>query len=262
MSKKEEKKGGFWDNFINRPFGGMFDLNGDGREDLGEQWIAHKTLKLFEDSDEDDEEDTGSHNYYSTASYSNHYSTVSYSDSRASRDYRWREFCEDGSEYGVDPEDYETEEEYEEALEEAKYAWREDAEDGSEYDVDPEDYETEEEYMEALEEAKYAWREDAEDGSDYGVDPEEALQKQQKLDFLEDKTIYTYCGVMLPFSDRPYSYRTDDDGLEIGDEVVVPVGEEDKEMNGIIVSIGRYASIGVPFPVEKTKFIIRKVPAE
>lgn len=66
----------------------------------------------------------------------------------------WRIFCEDGSEYGLDPEDYDTEEEYEEALEEAKYEWRDTCEDGFEYGIDPEDYESEEEYIEALEEAK------------------------------------------------------------------------------------------------------------
>lgn len=42
------KKGGFWDN----PFGGMFDFNGDGKEDLGEQWIA---MKIFEECTKEDE---------------------------------------------------------------------------------------------------------------------------------------------------------------------------------------------------------------
>ena len=38
MSKKDS----FWDN----PFGGMFDFNSDGKEDLGEQWVA---MKIFEE---------------------------------------------------------------------------------------------------------------------------------------------------------------------------------------------------------------------
>ena len=37
---------------------------------------------------------------------------------------------------------------------EDKYEWRDYCEDGSDYDIYPEDYETEEEYMEALQEAK------------------------------------------------------------------------------------------------------------
>ena len=35
-------------------------------------------------------------------------------------EYDWRDTCEDGSDFDIDPEDYETEEEYEEALEAAK----------------------------------------------------------------------------------------------------------------------------------------------
>ena len=35
--------------------------------------------------------------------------------------YEWRLYCEDGDDFGVDPDDYETEEEYEEALKEAKH---------------------------------------------------------------------------------------------------------------------------------------------
>lgn len=37
-----DKQRSFWDN----PFGGVFDFNGDGKEDLGEQWIA---IKIFEE---------------------------------------------------------------------------------------------------------------------------------------------------------------------------------------------------------------------
>ena len=67
--------------------------------------------------------------------------------------HEWRDSCDYDPEYDVDPEDYETEDEFEEALNEAKYGWRDLCEDGSDYDLDPEDYETEEEYMDALEDA-------------------------------------------------------------------------------------------------------------
>ena len=56
-------------------------------------------------------------------------------------------------EYGIDPDDYITRAEYEEAVFEAKYGWRENAEDGWDYSLDPEDFENEEEYLEALESA-------------------------------------------------------------------------------------------------------------
>ncbi len=154
------KKGSFWDN----PFGGLFDFNRDGKEDLGEQWLAYK---MFEEATktEDDEIDPIFDDDYD--------------------DHSWRQFCEDGSEYGIDPEDYETEEDYNEALEEAKHAWRDIAEDGFEFGIDPEDYETEQEYNEALEEAKYGWRDTAEDGLEYGVDPEDYETEEEYEEALE-----------------------------------------------------------------------------
>lgn len=115
-------------------------------------------------------------------------STINYNMHETRDSYDWREHCEDGSEWGIDPEDFATEEDYEEALCEAKYEWREFAEDGEEWGLDPEDFETEEDYEEALEEAKaewedseeeddssidLAWRNYCEDGSDWGIDPEE-----------------------------------------------------------------------------------------
>ena len=79
----------------------------------------------------------------------------------------WRDNCEDGSEWDIDPYDYDTEEEYLEALHEVKYEWREYAEDGEIWGLDPEDFETEEEYEEALEEAMNEW-DDSEDDKEFG----------------------------------------------------------------------------------------------
>ena len=299
--------------------------------------------------------------------------------------YAWRDDCEDGFEHGIDAEDYETAEEYEEALAEAKYGWRDDCEDGFEHGIDPEDYETAEEYEEALTEAKYSWREDCEDGFDYDVDPEnyeteeeynEALElakneseeivevtetevfsdenveeiidsdepieeavvetdtiietveaqvsdtvsvpitlqvsipkrdttktpvnsyaarreqylwrksyRRQEIyglnvydfeterdflwalesareEFLEvaknDKTIYYYCAVVYEDGPYPYHYRTEDTALKIGDKVVVPVGRQNTERIATVVSVEQHSRLTVPYPVEKTKFIIRK----
>ena len=117
-------KKGFRDSLFDNPFGGIFDFNGDGKEDFGEQWLGYKVFddiskrrgKQGGDSFDDD-----------------------FFDSDDETDYLWRLTCDDGSEYGVDPEDYETEEDYEEALNEAKYGWRKTCEDMSETGIDPED---------------------------------------------------------------------------------------------------------------------------
>ena len=74
--------------------GGLFDFNRDGKMDLSEQYLAYK---IFEECAKEEPK-----------------AGLSFSDDS------WREDCEDGSEYGLDPEDYDSEEEYEEALEEAQ----------------------------------------------------------------------------------------------------------------------------------------------
>lgn len=156
MSRRDSsKKSSFWDN----PFGGFFDFNGDGKEDLGEQWIAHQ---IFKECDEEDE--FADVNFFDTELSSNEDDT----------DDLWREFCEDGSEFGIYPEDYSTEEEYEEALQEA---WNECAdlyeEDGSEFGIYPGDYSTKAEYEEALQEARDECVDSYEDDGEYDPEDEE-----------------------------------------------------------------------------------------
>lgn len=173
MAKKGGGKGSFWDN----PFGGMFDFNRDGKESFGEQWLA---FKIFEECTKEDNRHDYSDDYL--------YHSVLDDDDISSIDTSWRDFCEDGSEFDLDPEDYDTEDEYEEALAEAKekVAWRDTCEDGSDVFIDPEDYETEDEYNEALEEARSAWRDTCEDGSEYGLDPEDYDTEDEYMEALEE----------------------------------------------------------------------------
>lgn len=110
MSGKGGENGdnkGFFDGIFDNPFGGMFDFNGDGKEDFGEQWLG---FKIMEQLSSDEEKDSGKL-FYDEDSFD------SFNDEP---DYLWRLTCEEGIEYGIDPEDYKTEEEYEEALEDAK----------------------------------------------------------------------------------------------------------------------------------------------
>lgn len=94
--------------------------------------------------------------------------------------YTWRQHCEDGAKYGLSPLDYETADEYDEALQSAKssihtapvveqsegarepseekhllskYVWRKYCSDGTAYGINPEDYETADDYEDALTEA-------------------------------------------------------------------------------------------------------------
>ena len=165
----------------------------------------------------------------------------------------WRATVPDGKEYGMDPIDYDSEQEYLDDLNEAKYEWRQwyPSADENEYGLDVNDFETEDDFRKAM---------DAKEQEQLEAKRQAAIQKQLALQEVtaKDKTIYTYCGVLLSGSSRPYSYRTNDKTIQIGDTVIVPYGPDNKEIEGKVVSVGQYTRLAVPYPVEKTKMIIRK----
>lgn len=165
----------------------------------------------------------------------------------------WRTTVPDGKEYGIDPIDYDTEQEYLDALNEEKYEWRQwyPSAEENEYGLDVNDFETEDAFQAAM---------DAKQQEQLEAQRQAVMQKQHVLQekIAKDRTIYTYCGVLLPGSPRPYYYRTNDKTIQIGDTVIVPYGYDNKEIEGTVVSVGQYARLGVPYPVEKTKMIIRK----
>lgn len=172
------------------------------------------------------------------------------------RKHAWRKTVPDGSEYGLNPLYYDTEQEYLDALHDRKYGWREFYKDRENYGLNVEEFETREEYQKALS-AKSREKRTQERKQQL----EQYHQKQQAKmqEYANDKTIYTYCGVILPFSSRPYYFRTDDNTIKIGDTVFVPVGNDEEEIKGTVVSVGRYSRLGVPYPVEHTKMIIQKI---
>lgn len=61
------------------------------------------------------------------------------------------------------------------------------------------------------------------------------------------------------FSSHGYSYFYDDDSLQIGDKVIVPIGEEEKTSVATVIGYWRYAKEHLPYPAEKIKKIIKKV---
>lgn len=125
---------GFWDS--------LFDFNSDGKTDPGEEWIA---FKMFGECMKEDGADDKSADDFDDP-------------------FEWRLYCEDGSEYGISPDDYSSEYEYEDALKQAKdaykeqhkYDWREGCADNN-YGIAPEDFETEDEYDFAVAERENNW---------------------------------------------------------------------------------------------------------
>ena len=127
---------GFFDDIFGQPFGGMFDFNGDGKTDFGEEWVGYM---IINDCMKEEEERQSS--AYSPSVYPSR-SNVIYDSAdddllddefadpldppSGFRDDSWKIYCEDGSDYGLDPDDFDSEEDYLEALEEAKLTYGDD----------------------------------------------------------------------------------------------------------------------------------------
>ena len=75
---------------------------------------------------------------------------------------------------------------------------------------------------------------------------------------LPRKSDYIYCSVRFESSYRKYHYISDDPNINIDDMVIVPVGEENRHTIAQVVDIDYCNANDVPYPLEKTKHIIRK----
>lgn len=209
--------------------------------------------------------------------------TESYSTPRDNR-YAWRLNCEDGSKYGIDPDDYETREEYNTALKHEKYSWRSWCEDGSKYGLDPKDFETEDEYKEAFDEARRAGG-DAEDEYIFVDDTENeqfeydtpvaAVETKEEAHSQEpdhiriapsthdpyendDFHVYVYCRIELAETKEQRYYRTEDRSLKKGEKVIVPDPSFGEPLVGVILSVEHHMRFSVPQPINETHEIIKR----
>lgn len=69
---------------------------------------------------------------------------------------------------------------------------------------------------------------------------------------------YIYCSVEFSQLSGTYYYRTEDDTLQIGDRVIVPVGRQMQEKIARIVDIEYFTKENVPFPLARTKCILQR----
>lgn len=69
---------------------------------------------------------------------------------------------------------------------------------------------------------------------------------------------YIFCNVTFEEGGRTYCYLADSDDYREGDLAVVPAGPDNHEAVVRIESIGYHSAEDAPFPVEKTKHILRK----
>lgn len=67
-----------------------------------------------------------------------------------------------------------------------------------------------------------------------------------------------YCSVSFSKDGDTFYYQTENEEIKIGDRVIVPVGLENTERVGVVKGIEYYEPTNVPFPINKTKCIVRK----
>lgn len=71
-----------------------------------------------------------------------------------------------------------------------------------------------------------------------------------------------FCSVSFNKESKSYYYLTEDDNIDIGNYVVVPVGNENKTTIAIVVGIEYFTKENAPFSLDKIKQIIRKCTKE
>ena len=163
---------------------------------------------------------------------------------------------------------YDSEEEYLQDYNAEKYSWRDSYTTDDTYGLNPSDFESEDALNKAI--SKKIEQEEKQAAKEYKLAEETTstirtqAQSRQNTSYsedmkrFEDDTIYTFIGVLFPYTSHHYHYLTDDDSITIGDYVVVPVGVDNKESVAKVVSVEKHLRISAPFPVEKTKKIISK----
>ncbi len=161
--------------------------------------------------------------------------------------YEWREAYKDIETYGVSPYEYETQEKFYEAYNKAEEMHFQKI--VEEHEKEMEEFEKKQKLF--LEEcrARVAKRR---------IEEQEEIRRNKEED-IKDKKKYIYCGVVFDDNSQIFHYITDDEGITVGDSVIVPVGYNNEETEAVVMSVEKCLRINAPYPFYKTKKIIRKV---
>ncbi len=158
---------------------------------------------------------------------------------RYSRRFSWRAAYK---ECDTDPLKYETEDEYLAAVKEGNYGWREHVAPSKLLFADPLDYETSEEFNKAVRTACCG-----------------KLRTDTRKEAANDNRVYKFCKVKTELEpNRCYYYFPGALSLCLGDEVIVPFGQDDQEIHGSVVSIGECYRNALPCSPDSIKYIKRK----
>ena len=196
--------------------------------------------------------------------------------------------------------------------EEEQYSWREDYDYDFDHNIDPDDYETEEEYLEALEEAgidfeSVSLQSNARISSPYKVgqtvlhesfgignivvvkpfgkeflldinfesvgikqiftryakltsnpnEIERAKQHHKDTANAKDTHVYNYCKVYIEGVNDQYYYPFDDLKLNINDCVEVPFGKENNISKAYVIAVGKCLGCAFPCDIKDIKSVAR-----
>ncbi len=168
------------------------------------------------------------------------YVEISAGKYRYSRRYLWRAKYKDKRLENIDPLQYETEQEYLEAVQIRKYGWRQYIPTYKHKFADPSNYETVQEFN-----AAYQVAADKEYNNPTFKDHDS-----------DDKNIYKFCKVELEeYPNNKYYYFPGTLALNIGDRVIVPFGRDNEEIYGIVVSVGECYGSVFPCAIENIKYV-------
>ncbi len=159
-----------------------------------------------------------------------------------SRKYAWRDRYRTENRYEYELMNSSTEAEFLSKVEEKKYSWRRYIAPSKLRLANPEDFETADEFHAAVRKA---------------FEAEEAKRKTNFLNNPNNTTLYSFCKVASDFPNRPFLYYlTGNLKLKIGDRVLVPLGNNNKETEGIVVAVGECFGASFPCPVSKLKTVL------
>lgn len=89
---------------------------------------------------------------------------------------------------------------------------------------------------------------------------DKSLQEFLQSNHTSDRRIYTYCSVYIFKINQEFYYRTDRNDIYEGDIVKVPFESDNAVRTGRVESISYHTRYDVPYDLNRTKFIIDKLP--
>lgn len=86
-----------------------------------------------------------------------------------------------------------------------------------------------------------------------------AFDGDARLPISKKENEYIFVNVYFEWGGKTYCYLCDDELIQDGDEVLVPVGREGELKTVIVDSVELHTAEDAPFPIGKCKKVVRRV---